>query len=309
DAHLARGDESRDALRRRLRRAADDIDMAAIFTIHGFCARVLREHALESGQGFDPPELLASDAELRAAIAADLWRAHAVDTDAVDDLHALWPQGPDALAKDLSLLVREHVLLPEAPADLPDPGPMLRAAAKTFAEAARTHGDGFRDELLRAAETKVLNAGSYKAEWIQDLFDQLARWCTRADAGARFHHDKLGNLHRETLIKRTSKAGAGRTPDSPLCDAVQADAPALAAPLRAGRHAQLGRVLPCEALVDRGTEALVGPQGDARVERLRAQCGMALVDEFQDTDPRRWAIFGRVFGADSAEPALFLIGD
>ena len=329
DAHLARGDESRDALRRRLRRAADDIDMAAIFTIHGFCARVLREHALESGQGFDPPELLASDAELRAAIAADLWRAHAVDADAVDDLHALWPQGPDALARDLSLLVREHVLLPEAPDYLPDPGPMLRAAAQAFAEAARTHGDGFRDELLRAAEGKVLNAGSYKAEWIQDLFDQLARWCTRADAGTRFHHDKLGNLHRETLIKRTSKAGAGRTPDSPLCDAVEAYAQALAeadrlregrkaallhrlrddARRRLARHKQVARVLTFDDQIDRVADALASPHGDALVERLRAQYRIALVDEFQDTDPRQWAIFDRVFGADSPEPALFLIGD
>src|SRR5690606_29761520 len=166
----------------------------AIFTIHGFCTRVLREHALESGQGFDPPELLASDAELRAGIAADLWRAHAVDAAAVDDLHALWPQGPEALAKDLSPLVRERRLLPPPSADLPDPGPMLQAAAKAFADAARTHGDGFRDRLLEAVEGKVLHGGSYKAEWIQDLFARLARWCERGDASARFHHDKLEQL-------------------------------------------------------------------------------------------------------------------
>src|SRR5690606_12519510 len=43
--------------------------------------------------------------------------------------------------------------------------------------------------------------------------------------------------------------------------------------------------------------------------RLRAQYRVALVDEFQDTDPRQWRIFERVFGADSGEPALFVIGD
>src|SRR5690606_4223150 len=182
-AHLARSGETAEAVRRRLRRAADDIDLAAIFTIHGFCARVLREHALESGQGFDPPELLASTADLHAAIAADLWRAHALDADSVDDLHALWPQGPDALAKDLSALVREETLLPGPPAALPDPGPMLQAAARKFSEAARTHGDGFRDELLQATESKVLKCGSYKAEWIEDLFVQLARWCDRGEPG------------------------------------------------------------------------------------------------------------------------------
>src|SRR5690606_36553907 len=160
-----------------------------------------------------------SDAELRAAIAADLWRSHALDAAAVDDLFALWPQGPEALAKDLSPLVREPVLLPAPPASLPDPGPMLQAAARTFAEAARTHGDGFRGDLLQAVQGKVLHGGSYKAEWIEELFARLARWCQRGDPDSRFHHDKLEQLHRETLIKRTSKAGAGRTPDSPLCDA------------------------------------------------------------------------------------------
>src|SRR5690606_15850800 len=183
DRQLAHGEESRAALRRRLRQAADDIDLAALFTIHGFCARVLRVHALESGQGFDPPELLPSDADLYAAIAADLWRAHAVDTDTADHLCALWPQGPAALAKDLAPLVRETVLLPEPPGALPDPAPMLQAAAQAFAEAARTHGDRFRDDLLRAAEGKVLHGGSYKAEWIEDLFAQLARWCERGGRG------------------------------------------------------------------------------------------------------------------------------
>jgi ATP-dependent exoDNAse (exonuclease V) beta subunit len=36
--HLARGVESAEALRRRLRAAAEAIDLASIFTIHGFCA-------------------------------------------------------------------------------------------------------------------------------------------------------------------------------------------------------------------------------------------------------------------------------
>lgn len=329
DAHMQRSGESATAVRRRLRTAANDIDLAAIFTIHGFCARVLREHALESGQGFDPPELLASDAELRAGIAADLWRAHAVDADAVDDLHALWPQGHGALAQDLPALVRERTLLPPPPEELPDPGPMLQAAAASFAEAARTHGDGFRDKLLEAVEGKVLHGGSYKAEWIQDLFAQLARWCARGDAGFRFHHDKLEQLHRETLLKRTSKAGAGRTPDSPLCDAVQEYAEALAqvdslrearqaallhrirddARRRLRRHKQQARVLTYDDLIDRVADALEGGQGDELAARLREQYRIALVDEFQDTDPRQWQIFSRVFGADSGAPALFLIGD
>ena len=42
--------ESLAALRMRLARAARDMDLAAITTIHGFCQRLLGEHALEAGQ-------------------------------------------------------------------------------------------------------------------------------------------------------------------------------------------------------------------------------------------------------------------
>src|SRR3546814_10608819 len=98
DAHLASGIETSDALRRRLHAAANDIDLEAIFTIHGFCARVLREHALEVGQAFDVPELLTSDTALHEAIAADLWRWHGTTADAADAIVALWPGGPQALA-------------------------------------------------------------------------------------------------------------------------------------------------------------------------------------------------------------------
>src|SRR5690606_18025772 len=154
--------ESPASLRRRLREAADGIDLAAIFTTHGFCARVLREHALESGQGFDAPELLANDARLREDVAADLWRAHAVDGDSVDALAALWPEGPAGLAADLATLVREPILLPPRPGPQPDPMPMLRAAGEAFANAGRTHGDDFRAALVAAVEGKVLHGGSYR---------------------------------------------------------------------------------------------------------------------------------------------------
>ncbi|WP_024868349.1 exodeoxyribonuclease V subunit beta [Pseudoxanthomonas suwonensis] len=329
DAHVTASGETRERVARRLRAAADGIDQAAVFTIHGFCARVLREHALESGQGFHAPELLANDQALREAIAADLWRAHGRDGDSVDDLAALWPQGYAALAADLPLLVREADLQPPPPADLPDPKPMLQAAAEGLVESARAHADGFRASLLEAVQGKVLNANSYKAEWIEDLFAQLRRWCEAGDRGRPFEHAKLPQLHRQTLQSRTAKAAAGRTPDSPLCAAVEDYAAALAAmgdyreARRAGLlhmiredarrrlalHKQQLRVQTYDDLIDDVASALDGPHAEDLVRKLRAQYAIALVDEFQDTDPRQWKIFERVFGADSGEPALFLIGD
>ncbi|WP_132998626.1 UvrD-helicase domain-containing protein [Luteimonas arsenica] len=334
EAQLAKGTESADALRRRLHAAANDIDLAAIFTIHGFCARVLRDHALEVGQAFDAPELLTSDAPLYEAIATDLWRAHGSDGDAADDLLAMWPGGPQALADDLAVLVREPVLRP-ALAELPgDPAPRLHAAGEALAAALRAHGEDFRASLVSAVEGKILHGGSYRLDWINALFDSLQQWCRAGDRGVPFEHAKLGHLQRTMLVGKTNKTAKGPTPDSPVCDAVPGYLDALAAMaewkdarrvellhrlradarLRVARAKQQQRVQTYDDLIDRVAEAVDsrlddGRQAEALAAKLRAQYAVALVDEFQDTDARQWRIFDRVFGAGSGAPALFVIGD
>ena len=84
--HLAQGEESAAQLARRLRIAAEETDLAAIFTIHGFCTRVLGEHALESGHSFAAPELLTNTKPRHAELAADLWRQHATRAYVLDAL-------------------------------------------------------------------------------------------------------------------------------------------------------------------------------------------------------------------------------
>src|SRR5690606_17080951 len=87
--------EDANVLAARLQRAKLEIDLAAVFTIHGFCLRVLSEHALLTGQACSPPELIGSDGELRDEIAADLWRSHGAQPEAAALLHLLWSGGPD----------------------------------------------------------------------------------------------------------------------------------------------------------------------------------------------------------------------
>ena len=328
-AHLARGTETPAALQARLREAADSMDLAAVFTIHGFCARVLREHALESGQGFDAPELLANDAALRDTIAADLWRAHGSEADGADDLLALWKGGPEALAADLPLLVRERVLRPQAEKAGKDPAPALQLAGDALADDFRAHGDDFRAALVDAVEAKVLHGGSYRLDWIAALFDAVKAWCDAGDATRVLDHPKLPNLRRDTLREKTNAKGAGRTPDSPICDALHTYLDALAAVAayresrrvarlhrirddaraRLAQRTQQLRVQTYDDLIDRVADAIEGPGGDALAAQLRAQYAVALVDEFQDTDPRQWRIFDRVFGSGAPSPALFVIGD
>ncbi|UOS99149.1 UvrD-helicase domain-containing protein [Xanthomonas arboricola] len=335
--HLATGTETPAALRRRLQQAVEEIDLAAVFTIHGFCARVLREHALESGQAFAAPELLANDRELLGEVAADLWRQRAADAAMAEDLIALWSGGPEALASDLRALVRHPTLMPAAATTNDDSAALLQAvqdASTALAAAFQAHGSAFFDTIMAAIDGGILSKVSYKPEWLTALW----HWFDSFAAAPSMHttpHAKLIKLTAAELAAGTNKKFVDRTPASPLSHEIDGYLTALAGveawrsrrrirllhALREDAIARLAllkrqrRVQTYDDLVDGVAHALEGAQAQALVTRLRAQYAIALVDEFQDTDDRQWAIFSNVFGegplarAAGLEPALFLIGD
>jgi len=331
---LALGEETPAALARRLQTAADEIDLASIFTIHGFCTRVLREHALESGHTFDPPTLLPSERALHEELAADLWRVHANDPATVDALTWLW-SSPEALAGDLATLIKPLPLLPARPThSFDDPAPQLRLAAAALAEAIETHAEHAQAQIATAFDRKVFDGRRAKRPSFDKAFGELfaGRSAQHWPRGDKSH---LGKLLPVQLLAFCKDGMDGQCPASPLFDALQAwwhaadareqwlrqQATAFLHDLRDEARARLaelkriGRVQTYDDLIDGVADALDGPHRATLVQQLRAQYAIALVDEFQDTDDRQWGIFQRVFG-DSQEtreaglaPALFLIGD
>lgn len=328
----------------RLRRAECEIDLAAVFTIHGFCARVLSEHALQTGQAFEPPTLVGSERELHDELAADLWRAHGADPDQVERLLSLWPS-PDALARDLPALLRATQLLPQRLAATADPGPQLQHVFEQLCRVFSEHGAQARADLEAAIAAKHIDgrkarSASYEKAW-EMLANGVAGSClARADA----HLDKLTPLR----LRECAKVGCeDKLPASPLFDALSdwfaadrqrqqwLDAQCIDllhwiwddAQERLAELKRTRRLQSFDDLIDDVADALDGPSGESLARQLRAQYAVALVDEFQDTDRRQWAIFRRVFGApadadsdtgsdidgdpdiQTSGPSLFLIGD
>lgn len=331
---LALGEETPAALARRLQTAADEIDLASIFTIHGFCTRVLREHALESGHTFDPPTLLPSERALHEELAADLWRVHANDAATVDALTWLW-SSPEALAGDLTTLIKPLPLLPARPTHtFDDPAPQLRLAAAALAEAIETHAEDAQAQIAVAFDRKVFDGRRAKRPSFDKAFGELFAGHS-AQHWPRGDKSHLGKLLPVQLLAFCKDGMDGQCPVSPLFDALQrwwhaADAreqwlrqqaTAFLHDLRDEARARLaelkriGRVQTYDDLIDGVADALDGPHRATLVQQLRAQYAIALVDEFQDTDDRQWGIFQRVFGESEETreaglaPALFLIGD
>lgn len=329
--HLAGGTEGPAQLARRLRIAAEETDLAAIFTIHGFCARVLREHALASGHGFDAPALLTQPRALREELAADLWRCHASDPGQVEALTALW-SSPEALANDLDALLGQPPLWPLPPATpLADPEPALTRAQAQLQQAIAQHLSAARAVIAEAYAQKWLHGNRARRSSLEAAFAELERGADNGD----WSRDKARHLDKllpSRLREACHDQHRDRAPTGPLFDALAdwcaADDAiqhwrgqqciALLHRLRAQarqRWAALKRerrLHSYDDLIDGVADALDGRQADELVTQLRAQYRIALVDEFQDTDARQWRIFARVFGAAGpapSDPALFLIGD
>jgi exodeoxyribonuclease V beta subunit len=329
-------DESADSLRTRLRRAAEAMDLAPVHTIHGFCRRALADHALEAGQVPGEVELVKNERGLREEVATDLWRQVCQDADDAHALMALWPS-PAAMASSLRDLVGVDVLLP---APLPLDAAHERALREQFgaagpavAKAFVLHGARTQEALRACADAGALNGTTHGDRSTAPAWRALEAWAQGGGIGSPADERVrlFGTLKLAGAIKKPFQ-GKVAAPANALTDAIdywlslrdaveQADQQRrihLVHRLRreaAERLQKLKRERRLQGFDDliRGlAQALDGRRGEALADGLRGQYRIALVDEFQDTDPLQWAIFNRVFAKapdDGGPRALFLIGD
>lgn len=315
----------------RLRQAVEQMDIAPIHTIHAFCQRALNEHALEAGQPLAPRELLANEALLREEVALEFWRRHSLDANDAQALLAVW-NSPAQLADSLRELLALDAITPLPPADTSAEAQVaLRAAREVLAAAFDSHGDEARAQLRNAFAAKEVHATYSKDSAVDPVWTALREWRsdpTESDPDT----DKLAYYSSSALLAKTNARKT--TPTSPLFDAIEVWARARQASVAAldGRkiaivHAardfaaaridalkHLRGMLGFDDMIRGVAQALDADDEGRFAAALQKQYAIALVDEFQDTDPRQWAIFRRLFAEAGAQDgstprALFLIGD
>ncbi len=319
------------AARLRLDAALTSLDRAAIRTIHGFCGRVLKDFAFESGAPFDA-ELITDERELRLAAAQDFWRRRMAAADAAEAAWLLerWPAGPASL-----LAVLGHYLghaparvLPEPPGE----GARLRLELTALHASLAAAWPAARDAVTASLrDDPSLNRRTYSDAAVEEAIAAMDAWCYgAAEPAPETAWNRLQLFTPEKLKTATKKAGT--TPVHPFFDRcaglTAVDPAALDRARRAevltAAHAALGadlarlkeerRVLYYDDLLKRTAAALDGPLGPALALRVRTAHPIALIDEFQDTDDLQYRIFAAVYGGTVAGPGpsgtgLYLIGD
>ena len=304
----------------RLQNALCGFDEAPIFTIHGFCQRMLKDRAFESRLLFDI-ELVTDPLELLQEIADDFWRTHFYEAGTTVVNFALKNNcGPDRFVGLLRTFINYPLLefLSQAKGRSLE---SLSAGLESGFQAARAVWLAERDNIKTCfgSGAKWCNRPYNHDEEMALLFEQLDT-CFSASETAFEALECLKVFCPIELEAKKSKRSTLPVPKhrffdlcEELCKAERIWLAGLQLEFIGYARKELPRrkaerkIQHFDDLLTRLYEALTGPNGGALAEELRGRYQAALIDEFQDTDPVQYQIFHRAFSG--GKTFLFLIGD
>ncbi len=316
---------------RRLAAALQGFDEAAIYTIHGFCLRVLQENSLAGKILFDAC-LTPDSRPLIRQVGEDFFRRRFYDcvydyAAAIGDVFV--PEKLEDLMTGVTIREGDEILPPHDP----EAGPRLLGLIKKLELALkrlRRSWQACRDEvgdlLCKAITAGELNGVSYKIAGIEEWFAVVDDIC--AASGVDLVRKKGGmpaQLSATVLAKKTNKGR--QTPQHDffvlagemieLQEAAVAARESLVVDLAAGFLRRAGREiagirgqrgeLGFDDLLFNLAQALAG-DGGCLAGVIRERYPRAFIDEFQDTDYLQFAIFRAIYHGRN-EALLYLIGD
>ena len=319
---------------RRLQVAAEWMDEAAIHTIHAWCQTMLRQHAFDSGSLFDQ-EVEGDDPALLQQAANDYWRRFCLVDRPPDEGPVKWAPSPEKLLERLEPLLKPGVSirLDGKPIDARAPSEAF-ATVKAWQDQCKLALEPVMNELEANRDAIVLSLRSgvdqgffnlpYKNwDFCAQVFEKLERWREHDDLVSVLAPLGLDALEAK-LNKRKKQAHppehawfadlSSALSSLPPRPSWQGEMWAHAAQWVQQRYQSEKRQrnrLDFEDLLHHLDQALAGANGERLRKRILNSFPVALVDEFQDTDPIQYRIFSRVYLPERDHPGhgLFMIGD
>ncbi|WP_118811590.1 exodeoxyribonuclease V subunit beta [Haemophilus haemolyticus] len=323
----------------RLKLAEQNMDLAAIYTIHGFCRRMLMQYAFHSGIHFNL-ELIKDQSDLLVRFANEFWREHFYPLPfEMADFIANELGSPDYvlsllesdLGKNLivdlenqqalSISITEflHQYLSEYFKD-------IKALKRFWLESAGKISELITEELNKdyaKGEPKSLSRRSYNTSRLAKWIDQVNAWAN--DPRDYVLNDTLMSYFTQSALGEKGEEGASPF-IAPIFAELEERASALMSPdllrrvilyhYRQGLQQKLldyklnHQEKSFDDLLRLFCEALQGPQGNELAEMIRFQYPFAMIDEFQDTDSQQYAIFSKIYRDNPEKNTGFImIGD
>ena len=296
--------------------AERQMDEAAVYTIHGFCQRMLKQHAFESGALFEA-ELIQDQSHILHLAVVDYWRIHfyPLDLELSQIIVDIWPD-PSALQMELQGLLSKPnliVLPPLSAQSLADKHQQILDAINHVKQAWLAAGS----ELMDVISDSGVSKRSYTKKNLPTWFEAVTEWAQQATLNYKVS-DKLIKFSQQELHSKTDK---GAVPTHSVFELIEqllneslsikelALQQALAwVKARLSKAKQQTNELSFDDLLLNLGAALSAGNGQLLAERIGQAYPVAMIDEFQDTDPTQYHIFRHIYGA-SKSSGWFMIGD
>ncbi|MFH0352034.1 MAG: exodeoxyribonuclease V subunit beta [Chromatiales bacterium] len=323
EACLAQGMDAKNAARivTGALRGSDD---AAIYTIHGFCQRVLSDYAFEGCNSFES-EILPETRELLREVVQDFWRREFYAAPRGWLAYALGRSSdPEVLTRWVESYIGRPYIKLVGQARRDDCAEEQARFEARLREAQRLWSTARSEIEDLMINSKALDRNQYRnssvAVWLaqSERFFRVEPVALALPAGIRHFSAEAINAG----IKR------GHTAPShtffAACDDLVAQHALLEQCYRMRfqallrdllgyverelepRKRQLG-VHSYDDLLTRLAQALASPNGPALAAAVRGRYSAALIDEFQDTDPLQFQIFDKIYGG--SELPVYYVGD
>lgn len=307
----------------RLDGAIKMMDEAAIFTIHGFCQRMLTHHAFESGSLFDNEFILDEQAYLLTAI-KDFWRCtvYPLEGPLLEMFLANW-RAPEKLLAEVRPLLNKQASRIEPQVSLQ----MLQSNITEYQSLSDKTKIQWIEQHLPALifESNIAkNRKPAKAEYLE----AFTSFCQTDDLEFKKGKDSWELWSAEAINKASGKkpppehsifSDFSRLAE--LKDAINQQVKAYfkIAALQVVQHnlaqakAKAQKLSPDDLLTKMASALSDNDNcsGEDNAQRLAQsiakQFPLAMIDEFQDTDPLQYTIFNRIYGGE--DTTLVMIGD
>ncbi|PIT24477.1 exodeoxyribonuclease V subunit beta [Snodgrassella alvi] len=311
----------------RLQAAITQFDRAAVYTIHGFCQRVLTDYAFLCQTPFDT-ETIDTDPELLCRFAEDFWRQQVSNNNHMATLAVANKLTPARLMQEIGQYCGVADLQIRQP-----PAVDIAAINANWQQAWQTvctHFSSIHDAFWQLYPQ--LNGKSYAQKSYQQLFSELQQAVDNSDSCQTFSATTLEKctklaatqLHEKTkknqilndelvtkvalLAELAEAAGAMQTAENNMVLQLQLDCfNYVRQCLRKHRRNSHQRSYD-DLLADVGMALSAdNPMAENLAAALAQTWQIALVDECQDTDPLQYRIFKTAFAAQNRP--LIMVGD
>ena len=299
--------------------AEKQMDEAAVFTIHGFCQRMLSQNAFESRMLFQ--QSIETDEQAPLAMAVkDVWRRvfYPMEQAQAALIKPIWST-PEALQKDLALLNNQ-----------PDANIVSQEydwqAALTQAQqdikAVRTSWLSQRDDIIQALEQSGIKRNFWRKDpskdiqamnqWAQDDQFVLDKCLEKFDANEHATRiSKGGEAPSHVFFQQVAQLRE-HFPDVGKVKSVLLVSLWQQVKQRMAEWKRATQSLTFTDLLTSLDVALQEDESGKLAQRIRSLYPIALIDEFQDTDAVQYRIFSKVYQealADQNRLGLIMIGD